>query len=115
MSKMYKQYELLDLTGAIGASTALSFGNTERANVQVDLVNAAAGTTTVVVSGTNATTSTGTYVTIGTVTSTTTAAGSKSEVVEINAAYRFVKAACTAIATTGSTVAANIITQGAGY
>ena len=112
MVKVHATYELLDLTGTTGVGTALSFKNTERADVQVDYVATTTGTaSTIVVEGTVAETSTGSYVTIN----SADKYASESYIVEVNKPYTYVRAKCTAIATTGDTVAANIITQGEGY
>lgn len=114
MPKIFSRYDMLDTTGAAATGIALSYGRTDKASVQVDLDNKAAGTTTVVVEGTTSATSTGTYVALDTETYTTTGASTKSYAVAITAPFTFVRVRCSAIATTGSIVSAAIVTQGEG-
>jgi len=111
MVKVSKTYTLLSLTGATGASTPLSFKNTERATVQVDIVNPSGLNTTVDIKGTTDASSSGTYVTLDTQTKT----ADSSYAVEINGAYTYIKVECTAIDSASGTVDVSIITQGEGY
>jgi hypothetical protein len=116
MVKMFETYTLLDITGTTtGAVTPLSYGRTDKSSVQVDISNSGAGTTTVVIEGTNAATSTGSYVQLDSTTFTTTGAGTKSYAGSIVSPFTFVKVRATAIGTTASTVKATITTQGEGY
>jgi len=112
MVKVNASHTLLDAVTSSGYGTSLSYKNTERSSVQV-VYTSTGGTVEILVEASNATTSTGTYTELDS--TTTTGATSGNYTVEIDGAYRFVRAGTSSHGSTGTSVTATIVTQGEGY
>lgn len=113
MVKVNSTHVLLDAVTAATTGTAISYKNTEKANVQVDYTTTG-GTVVIAIEGSNAATSTGSFGTINT--KTTTGDTACSYFVEISGPYRYVRGKTSSYSTTGTgtAVTATMVTQGQG-